>query len=213
MTRASRLDRVRVTVKGGRRNFSQTFSCRGATSSAARCGLVAPSRGARPQIAAYPPPAAPKLAQASKVIVLTHLPDDAHPGPVGCALASAQRGDRGPSSSVGGVPALPDLGLTSGVYLSLRTVTLSVGHRVSGSVPWCACGARQGGTDCDVFLKQPLRAQQGGAVLGWASATVRALWGRALATGAIATAQPEGERHGSVVIRVLDHLFVRRGGV
>jgi len=50
-------------------------------------------------------------------------------------------------------------------------------------------------------------------VLGWASATVRALWGRALATGAIATAQPEGERHGSVVIRVLDHLFVRRGGV
>ena len=58
-----------------------------------------------------------------------------------------------------------------------------------------------------------LRAQQGGAVLGWASATVRALWGRALATGAIATAQPEGERHGSVVIRVLDHLFVRRGGV
>ena len=94
------------------------------------------SRGARPQIAAYPPPAAPKLAQASKVIVLTHLPDDAHPGPVGCALASAQRGDRGPSSSVGGVPALPDLGLTSGVYLSLRTVTLSVGHRVSGSVPW-----------------------------------------------------------------------------
>ena len=29
----------------------------------------------------------------------------------------------------------------------------------------------------------------------------------------IATAQPEGERHGSVVIRVLDHLFVRRGGV
>ena len=34
------------------------------------------SRGARPQIAAvYPPPATPELAQASKMIVLTHLSD------------------------------------------------------------------------------------------------------------------------------------------
>ena len=34
------------------------------------------SRGARPQIAAaYPPPATPELAQASKMIVTTHLSD------------------------------------------------------------------------------------------------------------------------------------------
>ena len=44
--------------------------------------------------------------------------------------------------------------------------------------------------------------------LGWASATARALLcGRALATGARgATAQPEGERHGAVVVCVVEHV-------